>query len=214
MAAICTIRMVWRPETGLTSGNYVPGDPVRHLWKVYARTGRLVVRTPREGFSTSTAFAVSFNCPPDGWLRSGFVPGFYMRITWGRIGLLVWMDVKVPAQMYPLHDASASGNSGCNRRWSRTRGVCHSAERCIPYLYLPPRSLGNGWKRSVALASRLPIQVCMVGKAPYKGEALETVLYATRQPCRSDGSSECTPRYSGVRGCWCVHIDRSPNWWS
>lgn len=163
--------------------NYAQGDPVRYiLWKVYARTGQLVVRTPEKSFEpvqrllaylivhpsdgSAAAFSTSIlhsNRLGDHWAFG--VDGYQGACT----------EVSTAVELIV-----ASGNSDVQDGQGLEDFVTQQTDASSLLVFAP--AAGGDWVDEVlSFASRLPIQVCIVGKAPHKRSPLDTVLFNPQQ---------------------------------
>lgn len=162
--------------------NYAQGDPVRHiLWKVYARTGQLVVRTPEKAFEpVRRLLAYLIVHPADGSaaaLSSAILHSNYLGENWtfGVDGYQEGCSEVQTAQEVIV----ASGNSEIQDGQGLEEFVTQQKDASSLLIFAPP-TMGEWVEEVVALASRLPIQVCMVGQAPQKESTLNTVLFRPR----------------------------------
>lgn len=162
--------------------NYAHGDPVRYiLWKVYARTGQLVVRTPEKAFEpVQRLLAYLIVHPADGSaaaLSSAILHSNQLGDNWtfGVDGYPEGCSEVQTAQEVIV----ASGNSEIQDGQGLEEFVIQQQD-ASSLLIFAPATIGGWIEEVVALASRLPIQVCMVGKAPQKQSTLETVLFNPR----------------------------------
>ena len=162
--------------------NYAPGDPVRYiLWKVYARTGQLVVRTPEKAFKpVQRLLAYLIVHPADGSaaaLSSAILQSNHLGENW-TFGVDGYREGCSDVQT-ALEVIVASGNSEIQDGQGLEEFVSQHQD-ASSLLIFAPATTGDWVEEIVSLAPRLPIQVCMVGQAPQKQSTLETVLFHPR----------------------------------
>lgn len=174
---------------GLSTGdridirNYAQGDPVRYiLWKVYARTRQLVVRTPEKAFEpVQRLLAYLIVHPADGSaaaLSTSILYANQLGENWA-FGVDGYQGVCTDVST-AIEVIVASGNSEVQDGQGLEDFVTHQRDASSLLVFAPAQT--GTWVEEVqALASRLPIQVCIVGKAPHKQSPLETVLFNPKQ---------------------------------
>ena len=175
--------------------NYAHGDPVRFiLWKVYARTGQLVVRTPEKAFEpVQRLLAYLIVHPADGSaaaLSSAILHSNQLGEDW-TFGVDGYQGGCSEVQT-ALEVIVASGNSEIQDGQGLEEFVTQQQDASSLLIFAPATD-GEWVEEVVALASRLPIQVCMVGQAPQKQSTLETVLFTPR-PLSPDQMEQTTVR--------------------
>ena len=175
--------------------NYAQGDPVRFiLWKVYARTGQLVVRTPEKAFEpVQRLLAYLIVHPADGSaaaLSSAILHSNQLGEDW-TFGVDGYQGGCSEVQT-ALEVILSSGNSEIQDGQGLEEFVTQQQDASSLLIFAPATE--GAWVGEVlALASRLPIQVCMVGQAPQKQSTLETVLFTPR-PLSPDQMEQTTVR--------------------
>ena len=162
--------------------NYAQGDPVRYiLWKVYARTGQLVVRTPEKAFKpVQRLLAYLIVHPADGSaaaLSTSILQANQLGENWA-FGVDGYQGACTDVSS-AIEVIVASGNSAIQDGQGLEEFVTQQRDASSLLVFAPAKP-GDWVEEVMALASRLPIQVCMVGKAPYKRSPLETVLFTPR----------------------------------
>lgn len=159
--------------------NYAQGDPVRFiLWKVYARTGQLVVRTPEKAFEPiQRLVAYLIVHPSDGSaaaLATSVIQSNQLGESWafgvdGYHGACVEVASAVEA-------VTASGSSTVQDGAGLREFLSTETEASSLLVFAPAKD--GAWIDEVIQASlNIPVQVCVVGKAPPKQSVLSTVLF-------------------------------------
>ena len=170
--------------------NYAVGDPVRFiLWKVYARTGQLVVRTPERSVepvqrllsylvvdpadSSSAALSLAV-------LNSGLLGGNWGFGVDGHKGVCTDVPSATDAVV-------VSGNSLVQGAEGLEDFLRAESEASSLLIFAPP-VLGDWIERVVQATTKLPVTVCLVGLTPRKNTTLETLLFTPLddEPSRMD----------------------------
>lgn len=170
--------------------NYAVGDPVRFiLWKVYARTGQLVVRTPERSLepvqrmlsylivdpADSACAALSLAV-----LESGFLGESWGFGVDGHNGVCTDVSSATDAVV-------VSGNSLVQGAEGLEDFLRIESEASSLLIFAPP-VVGEWVERVVQAANKLPVTVCLVGLTPRKNSTLETLLFTPLEdePSRMD----------------------------
>ncbi len=164
--------------------NYAVGDPVRFiLWKVYARTGQLVVRTPEKAFEPVQRLLAYLIVHPSDSMAASLSSAILHSNTLGDN----WA-FGVDGQSEPCLDAStaieavvSSGNSVVQDGAGLADFVHQEAEATSLLIFAPP-VFGEWLVEVEKVASRLPVQVCIVGQRPIKQSTLQSLLFLPEEP--------------------------------
>ena len=116
------------------------------------------------------------------------------------------MAIKEPARdvSSAIEVIVASGNSAVEDGQGLEEFVTQQRDASSLLVFAPAKQ-GDWVEEVMALASRLPIQVCIVGKAPYKKKSIGNgSLYSTGHRRRSDGASQRSSSTQEVGKCWCI----------
>ncbi len=160
--------------------NYAHGDPVRFiLWKVYARTGQLVVRTPEKAFEpVQRLLAYLVVHPADSAaaaLSMAMVDSDRLGENWA---------FGVDGHSEACHDSAtameaivASGRSAVQDGDGMSEFVQLESDARSLLVFAPPQ-VGEWIERVEAISHTLSVQVCLVGLAPQKRSTIETLLYS------------------------------------
>ena len=159
--------------------NYAQGDPVRFiLWKVYARTGQLVVRTPEKavepiqrlvsylvvGPSDSVAASVASEVLNSNLLGENWVFGLDGSSE-------DYTDVK-PA----LDSIIRSGDSVINNGDGLQEFVLRHPD-ASSLMVFAPATVGSWIAVVQEVAEQIPVQVCLAGVLPSRTSTLEKILF-------------------------------------
>ncbi len=160
--------------------NYAHGDPVRFiLWKVYARTGQLVVRTPEKAFEpVQRVLAYLVVHPADSAaaaLSMAMVDSDRLGDNWA---------FGVDGHSEACQDSAtameaivASGRSTVRDGEGMIDFVQQESDAGSLLVFAPPE-IGEWIERVETLSHTLSVQVCLVGLAPQKRSTMETLLYS------------------------------------
>ena len=164
--------------------NYAQGDPVRFiLWKVYARTGQLVVRTPEKAFEPiQRLLAYLIVHPSDGSaaaLSTSVIQSNQLGENWalgvdGYQGACTEISAAVEA-------ITASGNSTVEDGEGLEEFLSQEKEASSLLVFAPAKK-GRWIDAVIQASSKIPVQVCVVGKAPPKQSPFGTLLFNPEMP--------------------------------
>ena len=169
--------------------NYAVGDPVRYiLWKVYARTGELVVRTPERAFEPAERLLAYLVAHPEdsiaASLASEVLRSQLLGENWafgvdGRVEPCTEMDVALEA-IVQSGDATTQNASGLT-------DFVSTQSDASSLVVFAPADQGSWVDEVLSLAQQLPVQVIMAGVLPTPISVVHKVLF---EPSESKQSGQ------------------------
>lgn len=169
--------------------NYAVGDPVRYiLWKVYARTGELVVRTPERAFEPAERLLAYLVVHPEdsmsASLASEVLQGHLLGENWA---------FGVDGRSEPCTDVKAaleaivqSGNSTVENAAGLVDFVATQSDASSMVVFAPAHE-GPWVDEVLSLAQKIPVQVVLSGFLPARVSLIQEVLF---EPPNSKKSGE------------------------
>lgn len=142
--------------------NYAPGDPMRYiLWKVYARTGELVVRTPERAYQPTKKMLSYLIVSPEDQVSAGMamvaLQGDFLGREWN-FGL-DGNTAAISQRELAMQAIIASGSSEQNQGEGLAQFVLHAADEASSLLIFAPPKKGGWIKRVLAMTQKMPVSV-------------------------------------------------------